>query len=487
MLASVFGDHENFHVRAAVRETLQHPVVDELLLIRSEKIERIEPRDFLRRILRDRLEIFVPAQNHPARIVEVENARHRVDQRVGEFLFPHHARLCAAALRDVARDHEDARRFAIGAEDHAADRLDLHLPSIARHESVFRPLADAGPHGFRKDCFDSLAIVRVNVGERIRAVELARRGEDALVGRAVVEPAAFEIEHGDHVRDVIRDHPEHLLARLERRVRELLVGHVAQHHHAARHLVIFVANRRRIVGDGALRPVAAEQAHRPVRNHLPAHAQRRQRRIFERLARRNFHHPQHLRGVASARLGFGPARHFFGRGIEESDAPCGIRAHHAIADAAQHRGQRTLALRGARPFMAQAPRAPEQQGGERQYRGGDDGERQRVARDRDQLLFHQVKRERAHRRERHEQRVGQDREAGGAAVNVASGFHRARHLSQIARSAQATKAPAGCLRAGGEVFGIACETTARVPSPQPPGTRGALRLHRCSADSSAES
>ena len=102
----------DFDIGGAFLKALQHAFVDERFFLVGKIGERIERIDFLPRVAGDRLQIFVPPEDLPARVVEIENPRHRVDQRVAEFLFapgpfppaPPHAPESKEAEQD-AREH----------------------------------------------------------------------------------------------------------------------------------------------------------------------------------------------------------------------------------------------------------------------------------------------------------------------------------------------------------------------------------------------
>ena len=81
---AVLGDEPSLDERFPLVEHFRHPLGQQRLVLPREELERVHSSYLSSRISGDPLEVPVPAQEVSKGVVEVEDARHAVDHRVGE-------------------------------------------------------------------------------------------------------------------------------------------------------------------------------------------------------------------------------------------------------------------------------------------------------------------------------------------------------------------------------------------------------------------
>jgi hypothetical protein len=89
------------------------PLLERSLVVAAEEVERMHPGDLVARVLRDALEVPVPPQEPARVIVEVHDAGHALDHRVGEELLAVRPRLRALSLF-FARQVVERERHVVG-------------------------------------------------------------------------------------------------------------------------------------------------------------------------------------------------------------------------------------------------------------------------------------------------------------------------------------------------------------------------------------
>src|SRR6185295_6633809 len=145
------------------------------------------------------------------------------DQRAEPLLALTQRLLGELSLRDIAGYHQHLVGFSALIEYDAALGFDVTQSAVAQDETVFRAPARAGGNRFFEDSPDVIAIIRMDFLERDRAAEGGRIAKEFLIGAAVVNPVAIDVQNRDEIGDVVGDKPEHLLALAESRFGVLLL------------------------------------------------------------------------------------------------------------------------------------------------------------------------------------------------------------------------------------------------------------------------
>lgn len=83
-----------------------------------------------------------------------------------------------------------------------------------------------GPHGFHEYPAHLILVFRVDFGKRVGAHQSFGIAEQRAVGGAVVEASPFQIQHRNHVADILGDQAEEGFLLLQRRFRLLALGDV---------------------------------------------------------------------------------------------------------------------------------------------------------------------------------------------------------------------------------------------------------------------
>ena len=133
-------------------------------------------------------------------------------------------------LGHIPGNHDDLGNHAVSISDHASLRVDGAFGAVFSHEPIFDPLSNAGFDRFLKHPLHPLPIVRMYLLISIRSLQRLRVTQNTPVGGAIVDPPALQVQHSNHVRDILRDQTKLFFTLPEIFFRLLALGNVA---HAA--------------------------------------------------------------------------------------------------------------------------------------------------------------------------------------------------------------------------------------------------------------
>ena len=147
-------------------------------------------------------------------------------------------KLCRKSLflGHITGDYDDLRNHSFCIPDHASLRLNVPCRTIFAHEPIFESLSNAGPHGFLKNLFYPLLVFRMNLPKSICLLQRLRVPQNIIVRGAVIDPPAVQVQHCDHVSDILRDQAKLLFTLFELCLRVFAFRNVprdADHRHGS--------------------------------------------------------------------------------------------------------------------------------------------------------------------------------------------------------------------------------------------------------------
>ena len=303
--AAVFRQERRLDGRLAGREDLGDSLLERSLVVGGEKVERMHSRDLVARVLRNALEVPIPPQEAACVIVEVHDAGHALDHRVGEEHLAARPRLRQPSLfsarQVVERERHVVRRlrqqcgllvleeaplFRVDGEGAAhspiftnwkdrrraeAESLGLRAPRRPRRilEQIVGQVRAhfAERSAYRPLTFRQALVERHGDGAQVVVVVAPRRDGRERLGRRIVpadprhaKPAFFDQDTADLAKELVAPvlQDDDLVHLTERRVearqpRDLALarlhrGHVARDLRRADDLAARVSDGRR--GDG---------------------------------------------------------------------------------------------------------------------------------------------------------------------------------------------------------------------------------------------